>query len=211
MVSVCVYIIGLGITYLFSFTEREALMLASYGRYLGSAFFAVELLLLLLAAELIRLGAVDRAKLIALVLCIEAVFVPWNAVVYFFSRSNVEFSINKRQEFAAEIAAVEALPEGEQRIYTVCCDAWDNFILRYNLRPDTVNPPDTWWATGTPAATSAQEWCEQLAGEYDYVLLHTVADSFYTDFADAFVPGTEIRTNQLYAVDPETGLLSPAN
>lgn len=206
--GIYVYIAGLGVAYLFSFTESEALMLAGYGRYLGSAFFAAELLLLLLAAELIRLGAVDRAKLIALILCIEAVLVPWNAVVYFLSRSNVEFSINKRQEFAAEIAAVEALPEGEQRIYTVCCDALDNFILRYNLRPDTVNPPDTWWATGTPAATSAQEWCEQLAGEYDYVLLHTVADSFYTDFADAFTPGSEIRTNQLYAVDPETGLLS---
>lgn len=210
MVSVCVYIIGLGFAYLFSFKDWEALELASYGRYLGSAFFAVELLLLLLAAELIRLGAVDRAKLIALVLCLEAFLVPWNAVVYFFSRSNVEFSINKRQEFAAEIAAVEALPEGEQRIYTVCCDSWDNFILRYNLRPDTVNPPDTWWATGTPAATSVQEWREQLAGEYDYVLLHTVADSFYTDFAEAFVPGTEIVTGQLYTVDPESGLLSPA-
>lgn len=210
MVSVCVYIIGLGFAYLFSFKDWEALELASYGRYLGSAFFAVELLLLLLAAELIRLGAVDRAKLIALVLCLEAFLVPWDAVVYFFSRSNVEFSINKRQEFAAEIAAVEALPEGEQRIYTVCCDSWDNFILRYNLRPDTVNPPDTWWATGTPAATSVQEWREQLAGEYDYVLLHTVADSFYTDFAEAFVPGTEIVTGQLYTVDPESGLLSPA-
>lgn len=211
MVSVCVYIIGLGFAYLFSFKDWEALELASYGRYLGSAFFAVELLLLLLAAELIRLGAVDRAKLIALVLCLEAFLVPWNAVVYFFSRSNVEFSINKRQEFAAEIAAVEALPEGEQRIYTVCCDSWDNFILRYNLRPDTVNPPDTWWATGTPAATSVQEWREQLAGEYDYVLLHTVADSFYTDFAEAFVPGTEIVTGQLYTVDPDSGMLSPVS
>lgn len=209
VVGICVYIIGLGITYLFSFADWEALELASYGRYLGSVFFAMELLLLLLSAELIRLGAVDRAKLVSLILCIEAVLIPWNSVVYFLSRSNVEYSINRRQDFAPEVDAVEALPDGKQRIYTVCCDS-EYFILRYLFRPDMVNPPDTWWATGTPAATSVQEWREQLAGEYDYVLLHTVADSFYTDFAEAFVPGTEIVTGQLYTVDPESGLLSPA-
>lgn len=210
LIGVGVFIAGLCITYMFSFKDWEALELTAYERYIGTVFFAGEVLLILLSAELIRRGAADRAKLISLMLCIQAALIPWSSAVYFFSRSNVEYSIDLRQEFSEDLAAVELLPGGNKRLYVVCRSEMENAVLRFCLHPDTVNPPDTWWATGTPAATSAQEWREQLAGEYDYVLLHTVADSFYTDFAEAFVPGTEIVTGQLYTVDPESGLLSPA-
>ena len=210
LIGVGVFIAGLCITYMFSFKDWEALELTAYERYIGTVFFAGEVLLILLSAELIRRGAADRSKLISLMLCIQAALIPWSSAVYFFSRSNVEYSIDLRQEFSEDLAAVELLPGGNKRLYVVCRSEMENAVLRFCLHPDTVNPPDTWWATGTPAATSAQEWMQQLAGNYDYVLLHTVSDEFYADFAEAFVPGTVIVTGQLYTVDPESGLLSPA-
>lgn len=212
------------LAYLFSFSQWEATSLASYERYIGSVFLSGAYLLVLLAANLIRRGLLDGTRSAALALCAVAALSPWSPVLDFAARGGVTFSREFRQPYEEILSRVEACTGGESsRIFLISADSVDKVVLRYALRPHTVqidhvSQPefvDLVWDGGVPTGydgreglSPAQAWMADLRENYDYVLIFYLSDGFPEKFGAAFAEPEQIRGNSLYRVDRDTGLLS---
>ena len=210
-----VFFAGLCLSYLFSFTQEEALTLAGYSRYISTVFFAGELLLLLLGADLIACKGIRGDKLLLSLLCVMTAVTPFLSVIHFLGRSNVQYSMEYRRRFAAGETAITSLSQDKPlRIYVLSLDPLDDILLRYTLRPNTVNGPDTWFGYGEPGAApgepsvNADQWQALLAGEYDGVFLYSISQEFPARYASVFEDPSQIRDQTLYLVDRSTGRLS---
>ncbi len=211
---------GICLAYLFSFSQAEALALASFDRYVGMVLAAGAYLLVLLAAELIRAGAMDGSRFAALVFCAQAALVPWLNVFDYVTDGAAAYSRELRAPYEAVLAKAEAVTGGEAcRYYLISGDSFDRVILRYGLRPGTVQFDDmdqreVVWENWMPSAAggaeqlSAEAWRQELKEGYDYVLLYQVGDAFKEEYAAVFEDPEQIQGESLYRVDKETGLLT---
>lgn len=212
--SFIVYFGGLCIAYLFSFSPEEALTLAGFARYINTIFFAGALLLLLLTIDLISLRALDATKIVLILLCVETAITPWLSALYFVSRSNVQYSIEKRQAYDDVISRLDSISSNEPySAYVISADPYDNVVLRYSLRPNSINPPDTWYGLGTPGADnkgnlSAEAWQSQLIESFDYVVLYSVNESFASEYGSLFEDPNSIQNSGIYSIDKSSGLLT---
>lgn len=208
------------LSYAFTFTQEEALSLASFSRYVCTVFLAGLYLELLLAAELIGMGALDGGRFTALVFCVQAALTPWNLVLDYADRGVTNYTVEYRQIYEDVLDKARALTAEEPgRFYVLAVSPADNILLRYALRPSTTNMDyafalETGWDTaGIPNGYAgetdpAAAWRRDLREGYDYVLLYELNDRLKESFSDAFEDPAEIRGGSVYRVDRETGRLS---
>lgn len=216
--AVPLFCLGVGVAYLFKFTQEEALALASFARYAS-----VPLITLLTFAFHITVDSVEMCrskKLFCAVLAALLLFAaPAQETAAFLLGKNRAYAQAVRVQADADAADVFALiGEDAHKINVVSLenDGLDFLLMRFVLRPNnaagtwyikeqTFDPATIWY---TPPAT-ADEWRERLLADgYEYVLLYDVDDAFVDTFSPAFTDGTAVLNHTLYAVDPATGMLS---
>ena len=216
-VELLVYLAGMLLTYMFKFSEFEALRLADLGRYL-----AVPLLLLWLTVLLGFVGNLHRLRLdrsLAAVglLCLVLATVSGEAVQSVASRESVARGQELRGEYEEMYAQFCALETGpQQRIYLISQgdSGIDYQVLHYTFRPHRIGMGPS-WSLGEPfyegdlwtRACSPEQWRQELWENYDYVLLYRLNDYFTEHYGGLFAEPEEIRERAVYAVDRESGLL----
>lgn len=214
------FCLGIEVAYLFKFTQEEALALSSFARYASVPL----IMLLALAFHIAADSAVTcRSKrLFCAVLAALLLFAaPAQEAAAFLLGRNRAYAREVRAQADADAVNVFALiGEDAHKINVVSLenDGLDFLLMRFVLRPNraagawyikeqTFDPADIWY---DPPAT-AEEWRERLLADgYEYVLLYDVDDAFINTFSPAFTDGTAVQNHTLYAVDPSTGMLSPA-
>ncbi len=215
------FVPGIGIMYLFKFTEAEALALASFERYMGVPLMMLMTLLFHAGVDAMADGGPEKRRVIAVLAALLICFAPAQEAASFLLGRNRAYAANVRAQADEDAAGVFALLVGQTRKINVVSlenDGLDFLMMRFALRPNRVagawyikeqrfNPEDIW----ENPPQSAYEWSQRLLAEgYDYVLLYQFDDAFCETFAAAFADGAAMREHTLYAVDPATGLLKEA-
>lgn len=211
-----IYVVGLCITYMYNFSEYEATNLASFVRYMNIVFLAVWVVLILLAVSFIQNKEGEWQMIMAAVLWGLILTVsPLESVYALVEREHVYTSVYIRSEYNELIEKIEKVDENSN-IYIISQESsgFDFWVLRYGIRPRTVNDGagwsigekfyegDIWTYEKTP-----DEWQEELFEKYDYVALYNINDYFIENYAVLFERKEDIKANELFFVNRETKLL----
>lgn len=222
LVSLIVYIYSLGATYIFNFSEYEALNLASYERYLNIGYLAVWTVILMTVWSFIskKESVVDSRPLLLGMLVFLFAITPMNAVTQFAGRTEFLKSYVIRNAYEPLSQLIKDHCSPEDRIYLISQGetAFENLVVGMNTYPLNVDSslgtkfgkeqsgedvPDSHAASYVPI----EEWRELLFADYQYVAIQKVNDVFIEMYGSLFEDPTQITQDSLYLVDRESGLL----
>lgn len=226
------YVIFLLITYLFSFPEREAVILHSYNRYLGTYLCGVMVAFYgMLFIKLAEVETDENKRLIrTVVLCFVAVLIiaiPIDAFVIKNMDTEITEDIVYGQDEMAEKLRSFAKP-GDS-VYFVCnnSEGHSYYISRNTISP-LIIANNSWNLYGSKEMHSAQsdlnekigietkgkpyyiipnEWAMELRNT-DYVFLLHVDESFKESYRELFRDGDDIMDGSFYKVIKQKDTLS---
>lgn len=212
-VMVFAYILGLAATYIFKFSEYEALRLASMPRYIGILFASLWLSLVLgylCAASASNCDAIHIVIFATLIIYCSS----FSTLRSYFSTEYVYSSIASRSIYDNTALEIHnAIGNRNANVYLVVQggNGFQNYVMKYELRPyQTVNlsgwsigeapfyDGDVWTYTISP-----EDWEALVLNDYDYVYLFSVNDYFRETYAEFF--DNDITEHTLYAVDRSAG------
>lgn len=217
MIETVVYVLGLCITYMFKFSEYEAVRLASFERYMHIMLQGLLVFLLMIVVNYL-LSHHTSVIFKTCILCIIFAMLQWGMVKDVAKRTTVTNTVNTRVRYLPIIEKVEEITKETGQVYEIYIISqesagYDGLILRYSLRPnkivgsESIGKPfydgDIWTAEKT-----AEEWQEELKSNADYVALYHLNDYFMEEFSEVFENAEDIHENGVYKVDKESGLLT---
>lgn len=217
--SLCIYIYSMGATYVYNFTEKEALELASYDRYIRMSFLAIWVVICLTFCRLVsQINSPVRSTLWTMV-CLTALYTitPFHDVLAFITREDVDQSYVCRSQFIPLTELLEDCCGESDGIYLICQDdvAMANLIMRLNAYPAHLSsslgirfgPEDTQIDGIQFRNVSPADWWSCLCSDYDYVAILTADEYFKNTYGVMFEDPTQITDNTLFRVDSEKGVL----
>ncbi|MDD6095343.1 MAG: hypothetical protein PUC29_06340 [Clostridia bacterium] len=211
-----IYIFGVCVSYIFKFTENEALRLASFERYINIAFLSITIMTLLILNYLYTSVEKPVYRMVFLVaLCVSVcVTTPWKDVYQFATREGVRISIDKRNRYDTICSSINKYAQPGDVVYFVAQGDDNNMYhylsTRYTVRPIIVTYVDNGsFSFGKSSDElheftkdiSASEWLDMLMNNYDYVALYRIDEYFIETYGDLFLNKSEIRNNSVYRVD----------
>ena len=219
-------------SYLTVFGPGEALSLASYERYIGAWYQGVLLVIIfLILAELsfVRLfdstdidkgqnASVSVRRQVSLYLVAFLALMSFSSIMtsIMFLREDRFNGANYRAPYEPVIKAIDVadIPKGSDVwIIAQHTAGFEYYVLRYEMidaKFGTVS-----WSIGSPngegdvwtdSDQTVQTWAQEL-NNYDYVVLYSTSENFYTEFASLFTDGI-IHTNSIYKVVKDDGAVS---
>ncbi len=216
IISTFIYIIGLAATYMYKFTEYEALLVASFQRYLNIILTMILVFVFILMLN-IFIKTEKFKKIILTMIFIVLLSTPYISLFNFIHRDNVQKSIAIRNPYVEIVEKANALvDQKDSRIYVISQEdkGFDCWVLKFNLRPAQTNY--TGWSIGVPFYEgdiwtddlNAKEWQNSLIAEnYDYVLIYKLNEYFVENYSCNFENIEDIDENNLYKLNRDTGLL----
>lgn len=205
------YILIICSAYMFKFTEYEAVRLASFSRYMN---FLCCMLLVLFAALLLQVIISSNQhtwKYSAII--VLALILPTGSAQNFLSGAYVRESIAARAPYSDAANEVQAIVGNEsKRIYIISQGdtGFDYYVLKYSLRPHSVNDEMT-WSIGRPffdgdvwtQQIEPDAWMNSVFSSFDYVYIYKLNDYFVQTYMGYFSDSL-IAANTLYKVDKST-------
>jgi hypothetical protein len=201
------------ILYLTSFSQAEAVGLASYDRYVttylaGIAFFI----------GAIAIGSIDDLTTLnttppltflwVLLLFLQSS--PWNLMSYVASPNAASDAM--RSQFDAEkqmIADMELTVDDQVWFIAQHTVGFEFYLFQYELLPASVGRSP--WTIGSPYGPgdiwtdtnlTKDKWNERL-NDFDYVFIHSVTDSFVSEFGTLFEDPSSLIKPGFYKVQHE--------
>lgn len=215
----CIYIYSMGATYVYNFTEKEALELASYDRYIRMSFLAVWIVIWLAFCRLIsQIKSPVRSALWVMV-CLTALcaVTPVHDVLAFITRDDVGQSYIFRRQFTPLTELLKDNCGEGDRIYLISqSDVYlARLVMRLNTYPahlssslgERFGPEDTRIDDIQFWNVSPADWWSCLCSNYDYVAILAADDYFINTYAALFEDAAEIADNTLFRVDSDKGVL----
>ncbi|NLC96397.1 MAG: hypothetical protein GX675_02375 [Erysipelotrichaceae bacterium] len=216
IINTIIYIIGLAATYMYNFSEYEALAVASFQRYMN-----IILTMILIFVFILMLNIFIKTKtyknIILKMIFVIVLSAPYISLFNFIHRDNVQQSIAIRYPYVEIVEKANTLIDKKHsKIYVISQEdkGLDLLVLKYNLRPAQIN--DKEWSIGVPfyegdiwtSDLNAKKWQNTLLTEnYDYVLIYRLNDYFVENYKYNFKNTKDIGENKLYRLNKDTGLL----
>lgn len=217
-VQTVIYVIGLLFTYMFNFSEREALALASCDRYLRIIFNSLWMLSILAFTAAFRYIKLSKSLIAGLILCVMLSTSQLDTFIGYIRRYSVNRTVHMYEDIDGYFDHVIASTEENSKIYFISQEdtGYDFWMNKYNLMPRTLNPYYCTWSIGEPffdgdiwtLPISADAWGSDLVENFDYVALFKLNDYFYKEFGVLFENPDEIAPYSVYRVNKQTGMLS---
>ncbi len=209
-----VFIIGMLISYLFSFSEYEAVILASYDRYLRTiAMGAVAAVFMFTVEKLHRFKAI---YIIPVMLAFSLMLNPKVLLTDAITRPATVSAIQtQRAVYVRESEIVQRNAPGYVLMAYIApgSNGYEFWQGKYECSPAMIwgnwsfsaqeggyFDGDVWTVTKT-----AEELKNELNTYYDYVFIHSVNDKFISEYSSLFADGTAVPG--LYRIDETTGIL----
>lgn len=184
-----VYCFGLLLLYFFSFSEYEAVRLASFDRYLGIYLFGwlAGLLAFVLATNK------RRFKLFLIILGL-ALLLGGGGTLYFLRGSEYDVvpKFTNSMELLLNRAGVSRTQKTKIYFISQCDSGFDHVIFKSLAYPAQVSPssysigqpcgPDDVWTTNL----SVDQWQDQLIAGYSYVVVAKSNKAFWDKFGSLF-------------------------
>lgn len=216
-IETIIYVFGLCVTYMFKFSEYEAVRIASFERYMNIMLEGIVIFLLMLIVNYVSSNQKQKYMGLCILLIVLAIL-PWGMIKDIGTRATVANTVNTRIRYIPIVEQIEkiAVKTGERYNINVISQesaGYDAFVLRYSLRPHTIvgsesmGQPfyegDIWTVEKTP-----KQWREELKSNVDYVAIYHLNEYFMENYSEVFEKPEEIRENGIYKVNKETGTLS---
>lgn len=203
ILSIC-FICGMCVSYMFKFSEAEAVSLAGFSRYLKIIFHFLWIFVLAvgISHEIID---ENQNRWGVRLFCAVIVLAPWAMISMNVTRTTVDQAIADRSAYQIIADQVEKQSEGNQKeilVNVVCTEeVWcERLVLGYLLRPNQIK-----W--NYKDEISAQEWQDELCEIVDYVALYKTDDLFIEKFSELFAEPDSIQDGKVYRVNKSSGLL----
>lgn len=210
-----IYALSLLLLYVFTFKPEEAVIIASFHRYLST--FVLGALLVVLGAYAARVDTgipavrrFTRAGVIVLALLYLPLFV-WRF-------ADKKFDARVRNEYDHFISLSGVLDPAVDKVYYASghhlFSSPDFFMSHYLATPLKVEG-DSYLAMsgegeeqGLIGPRSRREWEDRLRKNYSYFYLHSYPENFPVEFGDLFPDSREIGPRTLYRIDGSADRLS---
>lgn len=218
--STFLFLAGMGVMYMFKFTEEEAVVLASFGRYIGIPLLMLSVFLFGIITDILVIGQRWKKVILIGLVVLLTVTAPVQEAGAFVLGLNREYSNNVRAQVDQDATSIfESLGENEYKINVVSFenDGLDFLMMRFVLRPNHVagawyikkqlfDPADIW----LDPPENPQEWVDRLIeSDFDYVFIYQVDTEFVENFSNAFGENSSPQEHKLYYVDSIRRLLLP--
>lgn len=210
-----VYILGLCVTYMFKFSEYEAVRLASFERYMNIVFLSEWVLIILLCVEALIKFSDGNNMLALVVLCLMLFVMPLGEIYSFTLKESVTASQEKREEYEIFASEVRRYIDEKDRVCIISQEdkGFDCWVLRYSLRPADANTGR--WSVGEPffegdiwtITITPEEWWKEIEDGYDYVALYHCNDYFLENFSYLFDDENKVGSKTIWKVNAEKDLL----
>ena len=212
-----VFVAGTCVSYMYKFSEHEALQLAGFGRYIKIIFQCWYVFILLLIIHYVIKNRNSKMRVEVVCFCFIMSILPWTTIAMNVTGQTVDNSFAHRAPYQVLINQIEQVTKDDEKpsdITVICQETkgYEQLLFRYALRPHEV---DWKYSIGEPfyegdgytEEITAEEWQERLVSKRDYVALYKINDYFVTNFSSVFENPEEIMENGLYKVNKKTGLL----
>lgn len=203
------YAFGLLLLYFFSFSEYEAIRLASFDRYLGIYLLGwfIALLAIIFAVD------IYDSKVILIIFSVSLLFGGGGAL-YFIKGSKYEVVPKFSNSMERLLDQAKVPRNSETKIYFIsqCDTGFNHVIFKSVAYPIKVSPAP--FSIGEPCGSddawtadlSVNEWRKSLMLEYDYVVLANVNQKFVERFGHLFnILPSEYPS--IYSIDKKSGML----
>lgn len=213
----CFYI-GLGITYLFKFSEEEALRLASYSRYVHTMYLGMYLLAATVILQTVFTFYCKKTVLVV-ILGITLLITPLEDIAKLLFRDTVRESIVQREPYEEISKKIRDVSQPYDNVFLVCQDEhhWISgaayWRISFEARPAVIDHIDEGWFMSAESTDwymsdkNAAQLRQLLLDNYDYVALYMLDDYFYATFSSLFTNPEDIGENCVYKINKESGLL----
>lgn len=209
------YVMGLGVEYLFQFGEYAGSIHASFERYIKLAYLGVFIFFQAIALELftdeMRPPKMETAA--ALSLCVVLLLTPMATAEAYLSRVTVAESYAFRKDFDQYCMAVDELAlKGNGWLitqhYSGAYYKLKSLLKPFLVQTDYFSFCDTLIDASQPEYdVDPEDWMDQLCESYDYVLLYEVDDYFSEHYGYLFEEPEEIGNRTIFSVDKENRVL----
>lgn len=206
-----VFAASLLVSYLFAFDPQEAVVLASFYRYLSSLIaalivFAVGMLCWAVCA------AEKKGLQVGLAVISLALFLPFTTARNFASlllHAPIEAAQTQHDRYLYQRTAAYIRQLGQQhpRLYLITANdaGKTQLIVNYELLPQTL-PEQATILAAEPSKEpwvkqyTAEAWSRLLAKEYDYVYIHCPEDQFVRDYLSVFEDESQVVVDRMFEV-----------
>lgn len=190
-----IYILGLVISYIFKFSEYEALNLASYERYMNINCLSILMLVIISSVSLLYDMADKRKNLYILLFgMIIIILTPSIELIAHFAREPVHKSVAERTVYESVAQKVEKQTEVGANVYLIVQESagYEFHVMKYLLLDRDFNSGE--WSIGEPCwegdiwavKKDADEWMNDLCENYDYVILYNINEYFRENYSHLF-------------------------
>ena len=215
LIGLLIYTAGLMFLYIFTYSEYEAVNLASFQRYLSTYFVAMGYFIAgVLFTELHRKATFEKTGLL-LAGGILFLFLPVNAIwdITILYSIPVNAAVSQRQKYVEILPYLEGLDYQRERVqYIVQNTSGFGYLnLRYLAAP--IRSAGSGWSLGKPYSqndmytqdVSVKEWLDtlenQTADGNAYVYLYKIDDAFIEQYKDAFESEASIEQGSMYRLE----------
>ena len=213
LIGEIIYIIGLLFLYIFTFSEYEAMVLASFNRYMLS--YMIILFFFILSMFIYRVGdgkelRWDYVLVLVLYGCLLLI-VPFKQLLYITVSVNDDWDSQRqaREKYSYIHDYDDILDYTKDKVAIVAQEDYgeDYYTIKYEIAPVKVL---NFWSLGQPYSYidfcsidySVDEWLNYLVDEgCTYLYLHEVNDYFIAKYAEAFESTDSIEIHNMYKID----------
>ena len=205
MFGLVIYLFGLMITYMYKFSEGEALGLASFNRYTNIYFAGI---VLIFSTVLMEKANITNYTIIIFTL-ILATFSPLYNITQLRQTANV--SIEKRNTFVSESDKIKSVVKAGEKLYFIDTGNPDKgyrqWVQKLNLKPIYVPSKHSFVITPFKekwdnyySYMSLEDLRKIILEEYNYVYIALFDDDFVNAYNSLF---NDLTPQSLYKVDGE--------
>ncbi|MCL2819420.1 MAG: hypothetical protein FWD38_01090 [Oscillospiraceae bacterium] len=207
------YAISLVVIYLFAWSDFEAVVLASFSRYMNTYFTIIICMFCCLFIFYTNEKSISKNKKFAYLAILLSVFLflfDLGVVLRLLDpptdggRGNVTISKISSMEFDYKDDRINYIAQNSEGLHY--------WMARYEMTPIEISEYML-WSIGTPyydgdiytRNITLNEWLDILRRDYTYVYLEYIDEQFVTQFGGAFENVGQIQNNSLYKVTEQNG------
>lgn len=209
-----IYAASLLILYVFTFTQYEAVKLASFTRYISTYPLGILAFYVMLIMHLEDKAASEeklKNPLTISILCFLIIIILPIFNITFIRQHSIQHTIEKRTVNESIAKVKRNIKSKNDKVYLILMEdtGYDYWVIHYELTPIKTNKEYTWnigkpYFTGLvwTADIDVNIWTEELKKEYTYVYILKANNYFKNEFGKIFDGGSaSIQDNTLYYIN----------
>lgn len=214
-IGAALYTLSLLILYLFTYSEYEAIKLASYSRYASTYLLGILIFMVVTICLKEETGLINiKTSITCLILLFLLLIIRVKPIIssILLAPCSTKATVATRLRYAPINKINGVVNPKTDSLYFIseATNGYDYWVSRYNITPIQTNLYPCSWSLGKPyykgdvwsQDISANDWAKELRKDYTYVYIYKTNDIFNKTYGKLFEGGGKsIKNNTLYHID----------